>query len=272
MNLINIKAESIFAVGDIHGCFDNLVGMTKNYGIKDSIIICCGDCGLGFSTPEATKTDLSKLNKICRTNNNKVIMVRGNHDNPEYFEKGLINTKYIIAVPDYTVLNDNILCVGGATSIDRTNRLEAKELNVRHYMKYHPGCTIDEANKRTRDGYWENEAPVYDEQTLTDIKGKGININHVITHTCPSFCDPTHKDGIDYWIKKDPGLDEVIDNERKVMDQIYNKLIEDGHNLKTWTYGHYHRHSNQMYNSIKFTMLGAILSSWDNPDWIEIRN
>ena len=117
-----------------------------------------------------------------------------------------------------------------------------------------------------------HEAPVYDEQTLTDIKAKGININHVITHTCPSFCDPTHKDGINYWLQKDPGLDEVIDNERKVMDQLYNKLIEDGHNLKTWTYGHYHRHNNQMYNDIKFTMLGAILNSWDNPDWIEIRD
>lgn len=269
---INIGLESIYAVGDIHGCFNTLVGMIKNYSIRDSIIICCGDCGLGFNKPKGDKQLMSKLNKTCREHNLRVIMVRGNHDDPKFFEEGLANTKYIIAVPDYTVVNGNILCVGGATSIDRTNRLASKELNMRHYMKYHPGCTIQEAKDGTRNSYWENEAPVYKEDEFKSIKDDGLTINHVITHTCPSFCEPLSKDGIEYWLAKDPGLDEVINNERIVMDQIYDKLLEDGHDIKSWTYGHYHRHCSQEIDGIKFTMLGAVLSQFDNPDWIEIRN
>ena len=277
MDILNIDSETVYAVGDIHGCFNSLVGMIKDYNITDSVIICCGDCGLGFSTPEGTKNELFKLNKICREKHNKVFMVRGNHDNPEYFEKGLINTKYIIAVPDYSVIRQpfkpygNILCVGGAASIDRLNRLANKEINVRHYMKYHPGCTIEEAKDRTSDGYWENEAPVYNEDALNIIKNEGIGINHVITHTCPSFCDPIHKNGLEYWINSDPGLVEVIDNERNVMDKLYNKLISDGHHLESWTYGHYHRHSSQTYNNIKFTMLDAITMNNTRIDWIEIK-
>ena len=118
---VNVDAKSIYAVGDIHGCFNTLVGMIKNYSIRDSIIICCGDCGLGFNTPEGDKQTMTKLNNVCKKNNVRVIMVRGNHDDPKFFEEGLANTKYITAVPDYTVINGNILCVGGATSIDRTH-------------------------------------------------------------------------------------------------------------------------------------------------------
>ena len=269
---VNVDVKSIYAVGDIHGCFNTVVGMIKNYDIHDSMIICCGDCGLGFNIPEGDKLAMTKLNNVCKKNNIRVIMVRGNHDDPKFFEEGLVNTKYITAVPDYTVINGNILCVGGATSIDRTHRLEGKELNMRHYMKYHPGCTIEEARANTRNSYWENEAPVYNENEFKSIKEDGLNINHVITHTCPSFCEPQSKDGIRYWLAKDPGLEEVITNERNVMDLIYNKLTEDGHDVKTWTYGHYHRHCSQEIDGIKFTMLGAILSEFDNPDWIEIRN
>ena len=269
---LNIDVGPIYAVGDIHGCFNAVVAMIKRYGIRDSMIICCGDCGLGFNNPEGDKQLLSKLNKVCRQNNVRIIMVRGNHDNPKFFENGLVNTKYIMAVPDYTVVNGNILCVGGATSIDRTHRLDGKEVSMMHYMKYHPGCTLQEAREKTRDSYWENEAPVYSDNEFKSIKDDGLTINHVITHTCPSFCEPLSKDGIEYWLAKDPGLDEVLNNERVVMDQIYNKLLEDGHDIKTWTYGHYHRHCSQEIGGIRFTMLGAVLSQFDNPDWIEIRN
>ena len=267
---INIDLESIYAVGDIHGCFNTLVGMIKNYNIRDSIIICCGDCGLGFNEPEGDKQLMSKLDKTCREHNLRVIMVRGNHDDPKFFENGLVNTKYIMAVPDYTVVNSNILCVGGATSIDRTNRLASKELNIRHYMKYHPGCTIQEAKDETRNSYWENEAPVYKEDEFKSIKDDGLTVNHVITHTCPSFCEPLSKDGIEYWLDRDPGLDEVINNERVVMDQIYNKLLEDGHDIKSWTYGHYHKHWSQVIDGVRFTMLDCDRNG--KIDWIEIRN
>lgn len=276
MHILNIDVKNIYAVGDIHGHFDILVGMIKNYDIKDSAVICCGDCGVGFSGPEVDKGLMGKLNRTCSRNNVRVIMVRGNHDNPRFFDEGLVNTKYITAVPDYSLIRapfiecGEILCVGGATSIDRTRRLDEKEAVVKRYLKYHPDCTIEEAKQATPNSYWEDEAPVYKEDEFKAIKDEGFVINHVITHTCPSFCEPLSKDGIEYWLATDPGLDEVINSERVVMDQIYSKLLEDGHDIKSWTYGHYHKHWSQVIDGVRFTMLDCDRNG--KIDWIEIRN
>ena len=57
--------------------------------------------------------------------NNWIVFVRGNHDNPAYFDGAMFNAKRFITVPDYSILqacNHTILCVGGAISIDRIYR------------------------------------------------------------------------------------------------------------------------------------------------------
>lgn len=60
------------------------------------------------------------VDEIPRMNeqaNNWIVFVRGNHDNPAYFEGTTFSYKRFIAVPDYTILqacNHSILCVGGA--------------------------------------------------------------------------------------------------------------------------------------------------------------
>ena len=91
-----------------------------------------------------------------------------------------------------------------------------------------------------------------------------------MTHTCPSFCEPTTKDGIGAWIKIDPGLIEDLAHERLVMNQVYDFLLSNGHPIKTWTYGHYHKHHTQEYNSVRFTMLDCVGAGSMSPDWIEI--
>lgn len=269
MNSITIPCENIYAVGDIHGYFGSLISMIKRYEIANSCIIVCGDCGLGFSKWDATKEQLKKLNNLCKKNNVTIVMFRGNHDDPEFFGKGKILSN-VIPVPDYTVINDTILCVGGATSIDRQYRMSLKNKYCLEYLKYHPSCSLEEAMENTPNVYWQKEAPVYDEEKLNEIKEAGLNITSVCTHTCPSFCDPTTKDGILDWIAQDPYLDFDIKNERDVMDDIYNKLIVDGHRIKNWIYGHYHRHNMMFIDDIKFVMLGAVVYDGGNADWAEI--
>lgn len=265
----NIECEAIYAVGDVHGYFSSLVSMIKRYEIKNSCIIICGDCGLGFYNWDSTKVQLKKLNDVCKKTNNTIVMFRGNHDDPDFFTRGNILSN-IMPVPDYTVINNTILCVGGATSIDRQYRIKLKYQTCSEYLKYHPGATLDEAIKNTNNFYWENEAPVYNEEALNEIKDAGLNISVVCTHTCPSFCDPTNKDGIKAWIAVDPELESIIDNERAVMDKIYDKLKEDGHQLKDWIYGHYHRHNMMFIDDIRFLMLDAVVSEGGNVDWCEI--
>ena len=50
-------------------------------------------------------------------------------------------------------------------------------------------------------------------------------------------------------------LEKDIDNERKVLDNVYNKLKEDNHILSHWFYGHYHYHNLEYINDTKFVML-----------------
>ena len=52
-------------------------------------------------------------------------MVRGNHDDPAYFNGEKISHERFRTIPDYSVIHvcdHNIFCVGGAISIDRYNR------------------------------------------------------------------------------------------------------------------------------------------------------
>ena len=74
------------------------------------------------------------------------------------------------------------------------------------------------------------------------MKINNINIDIVCTHTCPSFVKPYDKIGIKTWIEKDESLANDIDEERNVMDKIYNTLKHDGHKIHKWFYGHYHKH------------------------------
>lgn len=75
-------------------------------------------------------------------------------------------------IPDYTILqacNHNILCVGGAISIDRQMRLQ--------WMDIRP----------EREAYWIDEAPVYNPMALDSLSEQGVKIDTVVSHTAPSF-------------------------------------------------------------------------------------
>ena len=99
--------------------------------------------------------------------NNWIVFVRGNHDNPAYFEGTTFSYKRFIAVPDYTILqacNHSILCVGGAISIDRIYRIN--EWNKR---KYRVHSNELQENDISRNLYWKNEAPIYDADKMNTI-------------------------------------------------------------------------------------------------------
>jgi UDP-2,3-diacylglucosamine pyrophosphatase LpxH len=257
LNIIETYRPGVCFVGDIHGEFNSIQGLMKRTEFTDTMYVFNGDCGFGFEKEQHYKNIFNKLNKTAAQFNNECIFIRGNHDSKEYFNGKKINRKYFKAIPDYTVVQTpthNILCVGGATSIDRTYRLVKYKENAMKYAIYH-GCSIDEAYLYCPKGYWSDEAPVYDEEALNELKESGIKIDIVATHTCPSFAKPITKESIQYWLTEDPTLEADIDAERKVMDDLYNKLIEDGHPLYKWFYGHYHFHNQEYINGIQFVML-----------------
>lgn len=257
VNIFRIDKPNICFVGDIHGEFKGLQGLMKRTGFRDTAYIVCGDIGLGFNKKEYYSQIFNKLTRTASKLNCEFIFIRGNHDNKVFFDKRLINRKCFKTVPDYSVLQTpthNILCIGGAISIDRTYRKVEMRNNAYIYALHH-GCSITEAEKLCKQLYWEDEACYYDEERISQLKLNGIDIDIVCTHTCPSFTKPIGKDNISYWLSLDKDLETDIDNERHIMDSVYKKLKDDGHSLKNWFYGHFHFHSTEYIDGTKFVML-----------------
>lgn len=266
---IDIHTKSIVAVGDLHGYFNDIGYFIKSYNFTDTTIIFCGDIGMGFCKPEHYKTVFNKISRIINKRNVHLIFLRGNHDNPLYFDGNFMSkSKCIHFVKDYTVINFykmddtdkinepySVLAVGGGLSIDRTMRIRHTKEVARKYMRYHNGVNLEMAYKECPQCYWSNEMPVYDEASLNEIKDNGINIRVICTHTSPDFTYPFTKEGIRGWLLEDDKLEEDLNKERQVMTNLYEKVIADGHPLEIWCYGHYHIHNTEIIDNVKFYLL-----------------
>lgn len=264
MKKLEFFDKKIYVTGDVHGNLSELVYYLKSMKVSNSVVIIAGDIGLGFEKKQYyIHLYKSKLKKYLEENNVYIVCIRGNHDDPSFFNTDdTLNLPNFIPVADYTVLKiyetvnedldehklkHSILCIGGATSIDRTDRKAYDFYKARKYKGKYPPRT-----------YWENEHPVYNEELINEIKENNVNIDVIVSHTCPSFTFPTEKTGISYWLIIDPLLEKDLFVERSIIDNIYYKLIEDGHNIKEWYYGHYHTSNKETVNNISFTLLNCI--------------
>lgn len=257
LNIIDIPKTGLCFVGDIHGDFSNLAGLMKHTELTDTAYIICGDCGFGFNKPEYYKQILGKVKKTAAKLDNVFFFLRGNHDDPSYFDGKTIDFPNFYAMPDYTVIRTpiyNVLCVGGAVSVDRIDRMRMQCKIENDYMRFHK-CSINAAKEKCDKVYWPDELPAYDEESLNELNEMGIKIDIVCTHTSPSFAQLTNKNGVKYWTDMDNTLAEDLFTERNVMDQIYDKLKSDGHPLYKWFYGHFHQHFNELIDGTQFIML-----------------
>ena len=241
-------AMGVVVAGDIHGDFKALVyKCCVQYQIKDTLIVVAGDCGFGFQKPGYYEDLYMQLSGRLSKANNWLVFVRGNHDNPAYFDGKQVNYKCWKAVPDYSVLKacgHTILCVGGAISVDRGWR------TYENYVETGDG-------KLTPFVYWPDEKPVYDEVKLEAID-KVFAIDTVITHTAPSFCEKQSRADIQNWLVKDEDLLDDIKAERKVMDNIQAYLYAHSHPVDQWYYGHFHQSWHGEIDGVKYNMLDCL--------------
>lgn len=85
-----------------------------------------------------------------------------------------------------------------------------------------------------------------------------MQIDTVITHTCPSFCYPLSKAGIESWLLQDTELQGDLNAERNEVDKIYNQLISDNHPLKNWYYAHFHESHTEFIDNISYSLLNVM--------------
>jgi len=240
MDAIKFKnIKTLVFSGDIHGEFETIVYKLNNY--TETVLIVCGDIGMGFHRGNYYITLFKKLNLKLSKTGNHLVMFRGNHDDPEYFNGTFAKYKHIHLIPDYTVVEvagiANVLCIGGAASIDRTYRI-SEELRSKNKL------------------YWgDAELPFYDPKKLDEINSKyADNLQIIATHSCPTFAYPNTKQGIIYWLLLDKDLDETLDHERNTIDQIFNNLYEHQSYITDWYYGHFHEHKIQRHYDINFRL------------------
>lgn len=228
---LSYREDFVAVCGDIHGEFETLAFNVVQKGMENAIVIVAGDCGFGFNKL-AYYDDLykRKLHKKLEKQNVLLLMVRGNHDDPLFFDKELIDYPYMKTLPDYTLVHTkghNILCVGGAVSIDRQFRLSQMDYNRIFGKKRLPL-------------YWKDEYFRYDEEQLRILEIENIKVDTVITHSAPDFCPPLTKGDVEHFCANDEELASDLDKERKDLTRLYEWLIENGHPLSNWFYGHFH--------------------------------
>lgn len=247
------EAMQVAVCGDIHGDFSPLVNkLCLQYQLHDTLLIVAGDCGFGYNKLAYYEQMVQKNSKRMAQANNWIVFVRGNHDNPAYFDGKVFMKKRFMAVPDYTVIQacgHRILCVGGAISIDRKPCIEQFELKVRY----------DLSLKLNKDPllpkwYWENEPPDYQEGLIDSICQKEW-VDVVVTHSAPSDCYPFVKGLVNQFAAYDPTLLADTAKERQVLHQLFERLLANGAPISRWYYGHFHESKYSEVHDVLFKLL-----------------
>lgn len=221
-------------MGDTHGLGSIFTLFDKNK-IEGNNIIHVGDLGLGFQEITRDVKNLLVLDEMLLQTNNKLYVIRGNHDNPMFWgiPAGLNLPKFhnVILVPDHTAIeieNKKVYFAGGAISIDRSIRKTD--------------------NPPT---WWNNE------EYMIATKNIPKNIDIVVTHNAPDFAKPIgcNVSIVNGWakIEKDQGNDlkaELI-RERELISNLYLDIAQHS-DPKYWFYGHFHGSFKTSYGLTEF--------------------
>jgi len=241
--------NSFICIGDTHGNHKLISHRVKSLKITDTTFLHVGDFGVGFEKRDELEIEkLDYLNKVLKEYNCQLYVIRGNHDDPSWFD-GSREWSNLHLLPDYSIINvngDDVLMVGGATSVDRKGRIR--------YI--HDGAIIGEE----RTGYWYDEEFVLDREKLTDVKG----VRYVITHSCPNGVFPINKTHNKYEshgmfvegfvLDGDSTLKDDLNKEREDIAEMYEILKENNH-IDKWIYGHFHNHNAQYFEDTDFVCL-----------------
>lgn len=259
-DIIETNKSFIYAIGDIHGEFKSIANWIKICDLSNCALIFCGDFGLGFTSIQKEHDELSKAQKLCEERDIDCYIIRGNHDDPEYYNgtsKNLVLSRFK-PLSDYTVIKSpqhNILCLGGAVSIDRSRRISFYQNEIQIMMlKRH--LSYNKARDKVKPTWWENEGFVYNEEILKEIIKSGFNIDVICSHSAPENAYPilSNQHSI-LMFDSDSNLKFDIKRERENLSSVLDFLKKNGSNVLHWYYGHFHEHNTENIDGITFHLL-----------------
>jgi Icc-related predicted phosphoesterase len=195
-------------LGDTHGEWKTVFYNIKQKDISNATIIHVGDVGVGFKKSEKEELEvLMRVNEFLAERNIEMLAIRGNHDNPDYFN-GSYRFSNLKLLADYTTLtlnDEQFMFVGGAISIDRHMRTDGLD-------------------------YWSSEKFQFNEDRI-----KGQKCDVLVTHTAPKWLGLNSKGPIQWHLNQDKNLWEELEQERQDMNYLYNRMQP-----KKFYCGHFH--------------------------------
>lgn len=215
---ITINSAHVYLVGDIHGRSHNLAETLDN--LEPGALIILGDVGFGFSL----EIDERLQNDFCQWEEKgwSIYLIRGNHDNPEYWKNVQRGCTMLPENRVITINGKRFFISGGGISLDRWQRVPNKS-------------------------YWFDEyiyVPPYVLQEVKDIYGILSHVGPVPPKVAanPSF--------LEYCKSFDAGLEADLEDERIQITRLI------GLKPKVWYYGHFHVNESFEHNGITCHALG----------------
>jgi Calcineurin-like phosphoesterase len=227
MKINNLKTDSLYFAGDSHGSYKSIFDW--NNGNENSIAIHVGDA----CYPEI---EIQKFSRRLKQKNNKLFIVKGNHEYFDLFDREAIFEDSVFYCKDYSILNindKNFLLVGGAISIDRQYRIKEKLLNPR------------------KETFYRKDEPIFLHPEVELIR----DISYLVTHTAPRrwipFLNPSF---VNEWAKNDPELIKDLDRENETVSDLF-EIVKKNNPLIGVFAGHFHRHIVSEEDGVKINIL-----------------
>lgn len=210
---IKLDYKYLCIVGDIHGEFRELAWTIDQKKFEDTAFIVAGDFGLGFYKKGYYEREYQHIKKKLESGNNCILGLRGNHDDPEYYNPEselFLNYPVFKALPDYTRLtwgDREILVIGGATSTDKDWRI------------------AEMSKKPEKKLWWEDERPI------KDFSRVEIKEDIIISHEAPLNIGPV--------LMRTSNLD--LETYRNIIEdrEYLGKVLKESRPSRYY-FGHYH--------------------------------
>tara|TARA_R110002167_G_scaffold30108_1_gene99718 strand:- start:63 stop:818 length:756 start_codon:yes stop_codon:yes gene_type:complete len=224
MEIIKRNIDALYFLGDTHGDNLGICWSLRNVGSKvKKAIIHVGDFGIGY---EETRHDelqrLDKVNTKLIESNAYLFVVRGNHDDPSWFDNSNV-TSNIIFLKDHTLLEltlsgkvTKVYCNGGSVSINRLTSTQGVD-------------------------YWQDEKfTCPSDAELLEIP---TDLDAIVTHNRPLGCHPTvFNEVVMRSCLEDVTLEFDLRKEQVEMKRMFDSIRErnNARNNILHYFGHYH--------------------------------
>ena len=205
----NDETNLVRFIGDVHGKFGRYKTILKEATAQGIPTIQVGDMGIGFFSPYGIPSENPPYDRMVEGNHR---FIRGNHDNPAVCRR---HSQYI---PDLH-LENNVMFVGGALSIDR-------------------------AFRNVNESWWEDEELSVNELNDAYDLYAQVKPRVMITHEFPEVIT-------DHMFNKGK-----IDDPSRTR-QAFQSMWEQ-HKPEMWLAGHWHQHRDINIMGTRFICLAEL--------------